>query len=124
MNKIATQEGREWENGLFGCFGDFKICLVSFLVPCYAEGKNAEALGEDCMLVGLLGCIGIPFGPIIRWRIRQQKGIKGSMIMDTLLWMFCPCCALAQESQEVGWTLDLGRKEGSAPAQTEEMNRQ
>ena len=131
MVNIAEQSGKDWQFPIFGCFGDFKICIISFLCPCYAIGKNAEALGEDCLLTGLLSCLGFPFPLVIRWRLRQQKGIKGSMLMDHLMWMFCGCCALAQESREVGWAFDLKELTGggaggggSAPAKTEEMTRE
>ena len=133
MVNLAEQDGRDWQYPFFGCFGDPKICIISFLAPCYAVGKNAESLGEDCMLTGLLCCLGIPFSTVLRWRIRQQKGIKGSMIMDHVLWVFCGCCALTQESREVGWSFDMKELTdrtgtsggGGAPAQkTEEMTRE
>lgn len=97
----GEQSGRDWQNGLLGCFGDFKTCILSFCVPCYVMGKNAEALGDDCLIVGLLSCIGFPFGPTLRWRIRQEKGIKGSMVLDMAFWVCIPCCALAQEAREL-----------------------
>ena len=129
MERFNEQEGREWNNGLFGCLGDFRICLISFIVPCYAEGKNAEAVGEDCLLIGVLALLGINFGPLIRWRLRQAKGIKGSMIMDMLYWMCCPCCALAQEAQEIGWEPPFGGGKGGSGgnaegAKPEDMTRQ
>lgn len=99
---MTTQEGREWANSLFGCFGDSKLCLLTFCVPCYTIGKNAEGLGEDCLMHGLLAAVGCNFGPILRWRIRQEKGIKGSMMMDALTWGVLPCCALVQEARELG----------------------
>ena len=83
-------------------------------------GKNAEGVGEECLLHGLLFMFGLNFGPVVRWRLRQERGIAGSMLMDVLVYMLCPCCALAQEAQEIGW---------SAPADLnsigrQEMNRQ
>lgn len=49
----------QYKFGLFGCFGDFKLCVMSFCAPCYVVGKNAEHFGEDCMLHGLLTMVGI-----------------------------------------------------------------
>ena len=103
--KITEQDGRAWSNELFGCFGDIRICILTFCVPCYTLGKNGEALGEDCLLVGLLACVGVNMGPVMRWRIRQEKGIKGSMIMDSVCWIFCGYCSLIQEARELGWDL-------------------
>jgi len=113
----------QFQNGLFGCFGDFKLCIITFVAPCYTIGKNAEHFGEDCMLHGLLAAIGLPFGPILRWRLRQQKDLEGTMMMDALLYTFCGCCALVQDAREMGWSLPksidkIDKKEG------EEMTRE
>ena len=106
--------GGDWKFGLFGCFDDPKLCVVTFLVPCYAIGKNAQALGEDCILHGLLFALGLNFGPVIRHRTRQKKDIAGSMLLDVLVYAVCPCCAIIQEARENGWGLpktlnDIGR---------------
>ena len=66
-------------------------------------GKNAEALGEDCQTICCLGCLGAYFGPTLRWRIRQEKGVRGSMAMDGVCWLCCPFCVLCQEARELGW---------------------
>lgn len=115
----------QYKFGLFGCFGDFKLCIMSFCAPCYVVGKNAEHFGEDCMLHGLLTMVGIGFGPVLRWRLRQQKDLEGSMMMDALLYGFCPCCTLIQDAREIGWALPesidkIGKKDGA----TEEMTRE
>lgn len=69
----------EWKNGLFGCFGNFGLCIVTYFVPCLTAGKNAEAVGESCFLYGCLstlGPIGIWSRAKIRGMIREQKGIE------------------------------------------------
>ena len=92
----------EWSTGLFGCFDDITICLLSYFVPCYQAGKNAEAVGESCILWGLLYWLFSPIaGMIIRGKIRESKGIEGSAIIDLLLHWFCVCCAVAQEAREL-----------------------
>ena len=93
----------DWKFGLFGCFGDFRLCCLAVCVPCYVIGKNAEGVGEDCLLYGLLSMLGLNFSPVIRWRLRQAKGIKGSMLKDVLVDACIPCCALIQEGREIGW---------------------
>lgn len=97
-----NQTGGDWKFGLFGCFGDTRLCLLTFFVPCYAVGKNSESLGEDCLLHGLLFAIGLNFSPVNRWRLRQKHNIGGSMLMDVLVHTVCPCCALVQENREIG----------------------
>lgn len=93
----------EWQNGMFGCFGDFRTCILTFFVPGYTLGKIAESQGESCLIHGLLYCLGVGggFGPVLRWRLREKKGIQGTMLMDVIWHTFCPCCALIQESREL-----------------------
>ncbi|KAI8486440.1 PREDICTED: cell number regulator 3-like [Branchiostoma belcheri] len=96
---------REWNHGLLGCFDNIGLCLITYLAPCYTAGKNAEAVGEDCLVCGVLTLVplvGAWFRAQIRGKIREQKGIEGSLVTDLLLHLCCPCCALAQEGQEVG----------------------
>ncbi|ELU11500.1 hypothetical protein CAPTEDRAFT_221616 [Capitella teleta] len=106
----------EWKHGLFACMDDKKVCCLACCLPCFVVGKNAEAQGENCMLHGLLACVGLPFGPLLRWRLRQDKNIKGSMLGDTLVYGTVPCCALAQEAREVNWAMpeQVNRVEAAA----------
>lgn len=92
----------EWKFGLFGCFKDIRLCVVTFIVPCYTVGRNAQHFGEDCVLWGLLTCVGFYPGMVLRWRLRQEKKLKGTMLMDVLFHSVLPCCALVQEAQELG----------------------
>lgn len=39
---MAEAGGAAWKNGLFGCFGNCKTCLVTYVAPCYTFGKIAE----------------------------------------------------------------------------------
>ncbi|ESO12847.1 hypothetical protein HELRODRAFT_184849 [Helobdella robusta] len=94
----------EWKNGIFGCFNDCTVCIITYFLPCYTAGKNAEAVGKSCFLYGCLTCIE-PIGCIlrstIRQQIREQYSIDGSFGGDLLCHMCCPCCALVQEAQEL-----------------------
>ncbi|XP_071948152.1 uncharacterized protein [Antedon mediterranea] len=94
----------EWQHGLFGCFDNFGMCIITYFVPCYTAGKNAEKNGESCMVYGLLsilGCIGVWSMTKIRGKTRANKGIEGSYTSDCLMSLFCPICALVQEGQEL-----------------------
>lgn len=62
------------------------------------------------MLHGLLYIVGLNFAPIIRWRLREQKSLDGTMLMDVLFHTVCPCCALVQEARELGQTGDSVKK--------------
>lgn len=121
---MASQTGNNWQAGVLGCFSDPRLCLLTFCVPCYTIGKNAEHLGEDCLIHGLLACVGLNFAPVIRWRLRQEKNLQGSMLLDVLLHTVLPCCAMIQEAKEIGWSLpkevaELGKKD-----EQQEMNRE
>ncbi|XP_048772880.1 uncharacterized protein LOC125678452 [Ostrea edulis] len=94
----------EWSNSLFGCFNDFGICIITYIIPCYSFGKNAEAVGESCCCCGvayLFPVLHLVAGTSIRGKVRQEKGILGSMIGDFLTVLFCPFCAIVQEAQEL-----------------------
>ncbi|XP_006813811.1 uncharacterized protein LOC102804618 [Saccoglossus kowalevskii] len=94
----------EWSNGLCNCFRDCGLCIVTYLLPFYTAGKNAEAVGEGCCLYALLYMIPLVqffSGAKIRGMIRESRGIIGSRTNDMLLHLFCPFCALIQEAQEL-----------------------
>lgn len=42
----------DWQSSLFGCFDDFGLCIITYFVPCYTFGKNAEAMGDSCLCCG------------------------------------------------------------------------
>ena len=46
-----------WKSSLFGCFDDLGLCIITYLVPCYTFGKNAEAMGENCLCCGEYTCL-------------------------------------------------------------------
>ncbi|ELU15586.1 hypothetical protein CAPTEDRAFT_60033, partial [Capitella teleta] len=90
-----------WTYDLLGCLGDWRLCVATFMCPCYTMARNANHFGEDGMLVGLLYGLGfIAFGPVTRWRIRQEKKIRGTMASDVVLATLLPCCTLIQENKE------------------------
>lgn len=72
----------EWQNGLFGCFSNCGVCIITYFLPCVTAGKNAEAVGKSCCLWGflaILGPIGIYTRAVVRGLIREQKGIDVSV---------------------------------------------
>jgi len=94
----------EWQHGLFGCFGDIKVCLLSYFVLPFVHAKNAEAVGDDCLKCGLV--MFVPIANIYflaknREKIREQKGIVGSFGNDCMTSCCCGCCAVAQHAQEI-----------------------
>ena len=66
--------------------------------------QNAEAVGESCMLCGLLYFVPmVNIGALlsVRGKIRDQSGIAGGCCEDLLVILFCHFCALVQEAQEI-----------------------
>ncbi|CAI8027902.1 Protein PLANT CADMIUM RESISTANCE 2 [Geodia barretti] len=95
---------REWTNGVFGCFNDCSTCIIAYFCPCYVFGKNAEAVGDNCVLCALS-----QFVPLldlwarvsVRGKIREQKGIEGSCFKDLICHWCCGLCSIVQEAQEL-----------------------
>lgn len=80
----------------------FCLGLLSFICPCIQFGRNAEALGESCVMYALsqfVPLLNIYCRVSVRGKIREQKGIDGSCFKDLLCSWCCGPCALAQEAQ-------------------------
>jgi Cys-rich protein (TIGR01571 family) len=94
----------EFQQGLFGCFSNCCVCVITYFAPCYTEGKIAEKVGESCLLHGCLIFVpvaNIICGAMIREKVRQNKGIDGTFVKDCLTIWCCFACALCQEANEV-----------------------
>ncbi|GFS27044.1 protein PLANT CADMIUM RESISTANCE 3 [Elysia marginata] len=101
---MAETNANEFKHGLFGCFDNMGLCVITYFVPCYTFGKNQEKLGENCLLCGLAYLffpLDVIFHTMARGKIRESKNIEGSTITDLLTVCCCRCCALIQESQEL-----------------------
>ena len=89
---------------LCGCFGNLSVCIITYFVPCYTQGKIAEKVGESCCLhciFFLIPILNIVCATMVRGRVRQQKGIGGGVVGDCCTIWFCGLCALCQEAVEV-----------------------
>ena len=102
---------KEWSNELCSCLNDIPLCLTTYCAPCYTFGKTAEAVGDDCLMCGIVTFVPLAnlwFATQIRGKIREQKGIDGTFVSDLLLSCCCPLCTLVQEAQEVGVKAPFG----------------
>ena len=90
---------------LFGCLTDIKICLFGFLIPggacflqaaaidkAYGQGKLIPCLFPLCFL-----CIG---GGVNRLKIRERYTLEGGLTNDICIWLIAPICASIQEYKE------------------------
>merc|ERR1712150_396036 len=109
--------GGQWENEIFGCFDDLKLCALTYILPCFTVGKIAEKVTDDDCFMG--GCkTFIPIYNIshlkgLRDAVRNKKGIDDEGIMG---WVFVCClglCSIVQEAREIGIDnpLDMGQGE-------------
>jgi Cys-rich protein (TIGR01571 family) len=95
--------------GLFGCphkffdmVIDFLVGIITYFCPCYIFGKNAEQLGESCVMYALsqfVPLLNLWCRTQVRGKIREQKGIEGTCIKDLLMVWCCPLCSLVQEAR-------------------------
>lgn len=95
----------EWQQGLFGCFSDIGTCLIVYFVPCVTAGQIIEAAGITSCFLGAISYLLPVFNPICVMmaynKIREDRGIDGSVLGDVCRVFFCPCCALIQAGSEV-----------------------
>ena len=112
-----------WTNGLFGCFDNMGLCALTFIAPCVTFGRMANMHGDDCASFGVMYLIpglNCYLESNYRQRIRKRRGIMDSRLMDFLIILFCPPCALTQEANETyiiqAEELRLGAIMGGAPA--------
>ena len=57
----------------------FALGIITYFVPCYTAGKNAEAIGEQCLLhaiFAIIPIVGIYCHAVIRGKIREKKNIE------------------------------------------------
>lgn len=76
--------------------------ILAYFCPCYVFGKNAEQLGESCVMYALsqfVPILDIWCRTSVRGKIREQKGIEGTCMKDLLCSWCCPLCSLVQEAR-------------------------
>lgn len=108
---LTDKMSSDWSNGLCSCLNDIPLCLTTYCAPCYTFGKTAEAMGDDCLMCGVVTfvpLVNLWFFSQIRGKIREQKGIEGSLVSDLLLSCCCTLCTLVQNAQEVGVKAPFG----------------
>lgn len=100
-----------FQYGLFGCFSNIGLCVITFVAPCYTAGKVAEKVGERFLPHFIITCflpeIGDILQAMVRQKIRLQKNIEGSLFKDFCIHLWCMPCALVQEANEVGADISL-----------------
>lgn len=88
---------RDWNTGLFACFDDCAGCLfVTYCYTCATHTLVHDVNESGCILYCLPNWI-----TVTRSKIRNQLGIRGSILNDCCVETFCPQCAVCQMIREV-----------------------
>jgi len=93
-----------WDTGLFDCFSDIKVLLVSWLCGvCQVSAQKAGVEGHECGLGDLIPVCLFPFccQIITRGKIRDKFGIEGSLVSDFLTSWCCMLCAISQQTRQL-----------------------
>eukprot|EP01117_Protostelium_nocturnum_P008506 TRINITY_DN3047_c0_g1_i1.p1 TRINITY_DN3047_c0_g1~~TRINITY_DN3047_c0_g1_i1.p1 ORF type:complete len:109 (+),score=26.23 TRINITY_DN3047_c0_g1_i1:70-396(+) len=93
-----------WDVGLFDCFSDIKVCLIScFLGPCQLPFQFAGASSNPLNVIHFVPAIfcSLCCGVAVRIKIRERYGISGNVLTDALTVCCCFCCAVTQQTREV-----------------------
>ena len=96
----------EWKMGMFGCFGNIKLSIITYFVPCVAIGQTAENLGEDSMIMGaiksLIPCYNLFYFRGLRNKAAEKSGIPEESCVSYLLKVcICGLCTVVQTANEV-----------------------
>ena len=104
--------GGGWDTGLFDCFDDFSVALITyFCEPCQAAYNEAAVSDKECGCIHFCGalCAGPTHTIAVRGQIRQKYQIDGSVCGDVCTVAFCALCAVCQHTRQLD-------KKGASPA--------
>lgn len=91
--KLSSEFRGKWKVSLFGCFENPGLSLLTCVLPCYTAARNARAVGDHGVSVGLLYFLFWPYGVYIaaetRRRIRERKAINVE-VEDPVSYRLCP----------------------------------
>jgi Cys-rich protein (TIGR01571 family) len=100
-----------WSTGLFDCCADVPMCCFTIFFPCFAFGRNAEALDggkNSCWTAAAvwwalqhtiaLGCL---YSSSFRGRLRAKYNIPEGPVPDSVVHCLCWPCAFCQEHREI-----------------------
>merc|ERR1712045_138403 len=102
----------DYKNGLFDCFGNCGLCLITYFLPCYTVGKNTESLDQcSCIVGGIL-----TFVPLVnlimlfqmRQKANEKVGQENNCLKDLAITYCCGFCSVIQIRRE--FCDDLGQE--------------
>ncbi len=104
----------EWSSSICDCCIEPGMCLTGTFCPCILFGKNVENLtNKSCCLNAFCCCI-LPCSLFLRApyrrRIRNRWQLETDTCNDCCVSLWCPLCALCQETREIRYRQDLESK--------------
>ena len=92
----------EWKSNIGDCCFDLPLCCKGFCCPCILFGRQAQRLNQDsCCIKGCQClCCCTCLMPAYRHKMRLKHKIRQGC-NDCCESIFCPCCTLIQQEQEV-----------------------
>jgi Cys-rich protein (TIGR01571 family) len=100
-----------WSTGLFDCCADVPMCCFTIFLPCFAFGRNAEALDGDknsCWTAAALWwalqhtiALGCLYSSSYRGKLRSKYNIPEGPVPDSVIHCLCWPCAFCQEHREI-----------------------
>ena len=109
---FPVQNQPMWSTGLFDCCADVPMCCFTMFLPCFAFGRNAEALNggksNSCWTAAAvwwalqhtvaLGCL---YSASYRGKLREKYNIPEGPVPDSVVHCLCWPCAFCQEHREL-----------------------
>eukprot|EP01088_Endostelium_zonatum_P002613 TRINITY_DN13255_c0_g1_i2.p1 TRINITY_DN13255_c0_g1~~TRINITY_DN13255_c0_g1_i2.p1 ORF type:complete len:124 (-),score=7.39 TRINITY_DN13255_c0_g1_i2:100-447(-) len=99
----------DWDTGLCDCLSNCEICVVSlFCCLCQVSVQNATLDRRECGLWDVLWTLFCPLccALFVRGKIRSKYSIKGSMLVDSVVLLFCSPCAVSQQVTQMEFKRD------------------
>merc|ERR1711990_1060338 len=92
-SKKITTIMSDWKMSLFGCFGDMKLCLITFLFAPATIGQIAENTETDSFVCGMLKtfipCYNIFYLKQLRDKVAAANGIEEEGCCSFLMKLVC-----------------------------------
>ena len=90
----------EWKYGFCDFCDSMGDCCLGYWCPCVQAYVANKAAGEE-PIMGILQLIFYPLlVPVLRNKVRETKGIDGSLVGDMCAGWCCGCCTTIQIKRE------------------------
>lgn len=101
---------QEWSKNLCDCCYSTETCLCTYFCHCFQYAKisskfNKSNYWPNCLIYSAVHAFLPPCFPIFMGKFREDIRLKyripGSFLGDCCTHLWCPCCAMIQETNEI-----------------------